>query len=230
MNLVPRLPCLLVAVLLAFAPVSVFAPAADAAVPIGGALDPPGERSHSFGLGWPEFFYTWEAVVRDRTAFGVRVGLQVWPLALSLGAQGRIVLTEQGAFSLSLLAAPAFAFAGYGGSKAVYLQNYQFGRSRTFRPSLGPQLNLGLLASIKLSHKTNILLSFENPVSLWIWTRPTGWWLEWPVIFTGGLEYRVTFAWSLFGRLGAGPSLAFTGPTQLLGVHWHILAGAQIRY
>lgn len=226
----PRLSCLLFAALLVAAPVTAFGPGAEAAVPVGGALDPPGERSHTFGLGWPELFYTWEVVVQDRTAFGPRVGLQLWPLALTLGAQGRVVLAEQGRFTLSLLVAPAFAFAGYGGSKAVYLQNYQFGRSRTFRASLGPQLNLGLLASVQVSNKTSLLLTFENPVSLWIWTRPTGWWLEWPLIFTGGLEYRVTFAWSLFGRLGAGPSIAFTGPSQLLGIHWHILAGAQIRY
>ncbi len=225
-----RLPCLLVAALLAVGSMTAVAPSAQAAVPIGGALDPPGGRSHTFGLGWPEFFYTWEAVVRDRTAFGLHVGLQVWPLALSLGGRGRVVLTEQGPLSLSLLVAPAFAFAGYGGTKAVYLQNYQFGRSRTFRASMGPQLNLGLLASVALSKKTSLLLTFENPVSLWIWTRPTGWWLEWPLIFTGGLEYRVTFAWSLFGRLGAGPSIAFTGPNQLLGIHWHLVAGAQIRY
>ena len=226
---------------------------ADAAVPIGGALDPPGERSHTFGVGWPEFFYTWEGLVRDRTAFGVRVGLQVWPLALSIGGQARFVLVEQNlvmpviadgddgsgplqvrkgraGFSLSLLVAPAFAFAGYGGTKAYYLQNYSFGRSRTFRASFGPQLNVGLLGSISVSKRTTILFSWENPVALWVWTRPTGWWLEWPLIFSGGLEYKVTFAWSLFGRVGAGPSIAFAGPSQLLGVHGHILLGAQIRY
>ena len=247
-----RAPLLLLALALAVGAAP--SRSAHAAVPIGGAIDPPGERSHTFGLGWPEFFYTWEGIVRDRAAFGVRVGLQVWPLALSLGGQARFVLVEQdlvmplleenpgtagmpvrlrkgkAGFSLSLLVAPAFAFAGYGGTKAVYLQNYGFGRSRTFRASMGPQLNIGLLASVEVSKRTQILLGWENPVSLWIWTRPSGWWLEWPLIFTAGLEYRVTFAWSLFGRIGAGPSIAFAGPSQLLGFHWHLLAGAQIRY
>lgn len=225
----------------------------EAAVPVGGALNPPGERSHTFGIGWPEFFYTWEGLVRDKAAFGVRVGLQVWPLALAVGGQARFVLVEQNlvmpmiegdeagggpvrvrkgkaGFSLSLLVAPAIAFAGYGGTKAVYLQNYGFGRSRTFRASLGPQLNIGLLGSIEVSKRTRILFGWENPVALWVWTRPAGWWLEWPLIFSGGLEYRVTYSWSLFGRLAAGPSIAFAGPTQLLGIHWHIVAGAQIRY
>jgi hypothetical protein len=203
---------------------------AEASPSVGGALDPPGERSHNITLGWPEFTYTWEGLVRERAAAGIRVGLQVWPLALSVGGQVRVKITERGPLSLSLLVAPAFGVAGYGGSKSVYLQNYQFGRSRVFRASFGPQLNIGLLASIEVSEKFKIMATFENPVSIWFWTRPAAWWMEWPIVFTGGVEYRVSFAWSLFGRLGVGPSLAFAGSSQLLGVHWHVLAGAQIRY
>ena len=203
---------------------------ADASPPITGALDAPGERSHTVTLGWPEFSYTWEPVVRERVGVGLRVGLQVWPLALSIGGNFRIKLTERGPVSLALLVQPGIGVAGYGGSKAIYLQNYQFGRSRVFRASFGPQLNLGLLATVEVSEKFKIMASFENPVALWVWTRPTAWWMEWPIVLTGGVEYRVSFAWSLFGRLGAGPSIAFAGNSQLLGIHWHVLAGAQIRY
>ena len=201
-----------------------------ASPPQGGALDPPGERSHTVTLGWPEFTYTWEALVRERAAAGVRVGLQVWPLALSVGANIRLKITERGPVSLALLLQPGIGVAGYGGSKAVYLQNYQFGRSRVFRASFGPQLNVGLLASIEVSEKLKVMATFENPVAVWVWTRPAAWWMEWPLVFTGGVEYRVSFAWSLFGRLGAGPTIAFAGSSQLLGIHWHVLAGAQIRY
>ncbi|MCO4772200.1 MAG: hypothetical protein KDA24_19355 [Deltaproteobacteria bacterium] len=217
--------CLLAAALLAV-------PSQDAAAspPIAGALDAPGERSHSVTLGWPEFTYTWEPLVRERVAAGVRVGVQIWPLALSVGANLRFKITERGPVSLSLLVAPGVGVAGYGGSKAIYLQNYQFGRSRVFRASVGPQLNVGLLASIEVSEKLKIMASFENPVSMWVWTRPTAWWVEWPIVLTGGAEYRISYNWSLFGRLGAGPTIAFAGNSQLLGIHWHILAGAQIRY
>lgn len=204
---------------------------ASAAVPIGGALDAPGEKSHTVALGWPEISYTWEALVRERVAFGPRAGIQIWPLALSLGAQARFKITERGPLSLAFLVAPAFAMAGYGGSKAVYLQNYNFGRSRTLRPSLGPQLNLGLLATIDISDRFKALVTFENPVALWVWTQPrAAWWLEWPVLFTGGVEYRISYAWSVFGRIGGGPALGFAGNSLLLGVHWHLMLGAQVRY
>ena len=203
---------------------------AHASPPQGGALDPPGERSHTVTLGWPEFTYTWEALVRERSAAGLRVGLQVWPLALSVGGNLRFKITERGPVSLALLLQPGFGVAGYGGSKSIYLQNYQFGRSRVFRASFGPQVNVGLLATFEISEKIKIMATFENPMSLWFWTRPLAWWMEWPMVFTGGVEYRPSFAWSIFGRVGAGPSIAFTGNSQLLGVHWHILAGVQIRY
>lgn len=203
---------------------------ARAASPLGGALDPPGERSHTVVLGWPELSYTWEALVRERSAIGLRVGVQVWPLALNVAGNLRFKLTERGPLSLSLLVQPGIGVAGYGGSKAVYLQNYQFGRSRVFRASMGPQLNIALQASIAVSDKLSILAGFDNPVALWVWTRPAAWWVEWPLVFSGGAEYRISFAWSLFGRIGAGPSIAFAGNSQLLGIHWHLIAGAQIRY
>jgi len=204
--------------------------AASASPSIAGALDPPGERSHNITLGWPEITYTWEGLVRERSALGLRVGVQIWPLVLTVGGNMRFKITERGPVSLALLVAPAIGVAGYGGAKAIYLQNYQFGRSRTLRASFGPQLNLGLLASFEITEKVKIMASFENPVSLWFWTRPAAWWVEWPLLFSGGLEYRASFNWSIFGRVGAGPSVAFTGNSQLLGIHWHILAGAQIRY
>jgi hypothetical protein len=91
-------------------------------------------------------------------------------------------------------------------------------------------VNVGLLASIDLSPVLALNFSVENPVVLWVWTNPPAWWIEWPIVLTGGAEYAITYATSLFGRIGGGPSIAFTNRTQYLGVHWHAFFGVQIRY
>ncbi len=205
------------------------APAKAASV-TGGALNHAGERSHNIGLGWPESFYVFEGLVKEKSALGLRIGVQAWPLAVSLGAQGRFSIKEQGMVSVALLVAPSFNFAGFGGTRASYPANLNFGRSRAFLASMGPGLNLGLLASVAVRPKVSILATFENPVSLWLWaTAPPSWWLEWPLLFSGGVEFSATYNTSFFARAGAGPALAFTGPDALVGFHWHVHVGVQIR-
>lgn len=196
----------------------------------GGALNAPGERSHNVAIGWPEVFYSWEGFTRERYALGVRVGLQIWPLAGGVGLNARFTLKEEGRVSLALLLAPGFHFAGFGGTRANYVNNFGFGRSRTFRPSLGPGVGLGLLATVDISPVLHLLLTLENPLVLWIWTAPAQWWVEWPIVVSAGVEYELNWTVSLFGRLGGGPAVAFTGREQLLGYHWHFLFGVQVRY
>ena len=204
--------------------------AAGAASVQGGALNPRGEKSHNLVIGWPEVSYVWEGLLEDTRALGVRVGVQIWPLSISVGAHARFVLVERGRASLAMLVAPSFNFAAFGGTRANYSEAYNFGRSRVFRASLGPGVNAGLLATVDLRPQLHLLLTFENPLALWIWTNPAGWWLEWPLTFTGGVEYDISWATSIFGRLGAGPALAFAGPSALLGFHWHVAVGVQWRY
>ncbi len=204
--------------------------AARSAVVTGGELNHPGEKSHNIGIGWPEFFYVFEGLVQERAALGLRVGVQAWPLSLSIGAQGRFRVKQQGMVSVALLVNPSFNIAGFGGSRATYPKNFNFGRSRTFLASMGPGVNVGLLASVAIRPKVSITATFENPVALWLWaTAPPSWWLEWPILFSGGLEFAATYKTSFFARVGGGPSLAFTGPTALLGFHWHVHVGVQIR-
>jgi hypothetical protein len=203
---------------------------AHAAAVIGGAMNPRGERSHNVQVGWPEVAYVWEGLLKDRRSLGLRVGVQIWPIAASIGAWARFSLVERGRASLSALFAPSFNFAGYGGTRASYEEAYNFGRSRSFRASLGPGINAGLLATVDLRPQLHLLLSFENPVALWIWTAPAGWWLEWPLSFGGGIEYDISWATSIYGRVGAGPALAFAGPAALFGFHWHAFVGLQWRY
>jgi hypothetical protein len=203
---------------------------AGAAVLGGGALNAPGQRSHNVTLGWPEVSYAWEFLVRERAAYAIRVSVQIWPLAASLRPTFRLSLREEKKVSVALLLAPSLNFAGYGGTRATYPLAFGYGRSRTFRPSLGPGFDFGVLASVSLSWRTSLLLSLENPVVLWIWTDPVAWWLEWPVTGAVGVERQVTPFTSIWGRFGGGPAIAFSGPSQLLGVHWHLLVGAQFRY
>ena len=195
----------------------------------GGALNAPGEKSHNIGLGWPEVFYVWEGLTREKYALGVRVGVQIWPLAFHVGFNARITLKEEGRVALALLVVPSFNFAAYGGTRGSYPNNYQWGRSRTFLPSLGPGVNLGVLAAIDVSPVLDLLVTLENPLAFWIWTHNGGFWLEWPITITAGLEYEVNYSTSLFGRLGAGPAISF-GKSQLLGYHWHAHIGVQLRY
>jgi len=196
----------------------------------GGRLNSPGERSHNAYLGWPEASYLWEGLVKERSAAGLRVGVQIWPLAVNVGLNMRFTLLERGKVSLALLVRPEVNVAGFGGSKAVYPQNYQWGRSRTFRPSFGPGLALGLLASLDVSPRLRVLLSFENPVAFWIWTSPAQWWLEWPMMISGGVEYEVSYKVSLIALAGGGPAIAFSGASQLLGVTGRFRVGVQVRY
>lgn len=223
-----------IALLLAFALLSstaVLAPRpAFAGSVIGGSLDAPGERSHNVAFGWPEIWYVWEGYTRPKFALGARVGLQVWPLSLSIGLNARVTLREEGRVAVSMLVVPSFNVAGFGGTRATYANAFGFGRSRTFRASLGPGINLGLLATIDVSPVFHVNISLENPVVLWVWTAPAEWWLEWPIIIGGGVEYDVNYSTSIFGRVGAGPSIAFTGQHQLLGVAWHAFFGVQHRY
>jgi hypothetical protein len=206
------------------------APSAQAASVTGGALNHAGEKSHNIGLGFPELFYVYEGLVRERSALGLRVGLQVWPLSISLGGHGRVTLKEKGMVAVAVLIAPSFNLAGFGGSRATYPRNLNFGRSRTLLASLGPGLNVGLLATIDVRPKVHILATFENPVALWLWaTTPPSAWLEWPILLSIGAEFDATYNTSFFGRVGGGPSLAFTGPSALLGFHWHVHVGVQIR-
>lgn len=211
--------------LLAGAPALAQAGATD-----GGRINSPGERSHNIYLGWPEASYLWEGMIKDRKALGLKVGVQIWPLAVTVGLNMRFSLLERGKVSLALLVRPGINVAGFGGSKAVYPQNYQWGRSRSFRPSFGPGVDLGLLASIDASPRLRVLLSFESPVAFWIWVSPVQWWLEWPMIISGGVEYEINYRVSLIALGGGGPAIAFSGPSQLLGVAGRFRIGVQVRY
>ena len=215
----------LLVLLLVIAPHSAQAGAVD-----GGRLNAPGERSHNVYLGWPEAAYLWEGLVTERKALGPRVGIQIWPLAITVGLNMRFTLLERGKVSLALLVRPAANIAGFGGSKAVYPKNYQWGRSRTFRPSFGPGVTLGLLATIDASPRLRVILSFENPIAFWVWVSPVQWWLEWPMILSAGVEYEVNYRVSLIALAGGGPAIAFAGPSQLLGVAGRFRIGVQFRY
>ncbi len=203
---------------------------AHAGVVTGGELNGPGERSHNVAAGWPEVWYVWEGYTREKFALGARVGVQLWPLSINVGLNARITLREEGRVAVALLVVPSFNVAGFGGTRATYPTNFGFGRSRTFRPSVGPGANVGILASIDVSPVFQVTVGLENPVVVWVWTNPAAWWIEWPIVLSGGVEYEVTYSTSLFGRLGAGPAIAFTGNNQLLGVAWHAFFGVQVRY
>ena len=203
---------------------------AQAGATDGGRLNAPGERSHNIYLGWPEASYVWEGLIKNKQALGLRVGLQIWPLAITLGMNMRFTVLERGKVSLALLIRPAVNIAGFGGSKAIYPQNHQYGRSRTFRPSFGPGVDLGLLATIDASPRFRVLFSFENPVALWFWVSPVQWWIEWPIIFSVGVEYEVNYKVSLIALAGGGPAIALSGGSQLLGVVGRVRLGVQLRY
>ena len=199
----------------------------------GGELNAPGERSHNVAGAWPEFFYVWEGHVTEKYALGPWVSLQLYPFAGSVGMHARIRLMEKAKVSVALAVVPTFNFAGFGGSRASYLAyvgGSQFGRSSTFRPSLGPGVNVAVRASVDVAPQWRLNLSFENPIALWVWTNPAAWWIEWPLSFTGGVEYDVNHSTTVFGRVGGGPAIAFTGTNQLLGAHWHVHIGGQFRY
>jgi len=196
----------------------------------GGALNTPGERSHNVMVGWPDLMFTWEGLVKDKVSVGPRLRVQIWPLSLSVGVHMRFTLLEKGRVSLALLVRPVANVAGFGGSRAVYPLNYQWGRTRTFRPSFGPGVNAGLLATVDISPRFHVLLSLENPVAVWFWVSPVQWWIEWPIVISGGVEYEISYKASLIARLGGGPAIAFAGLNQLLGVNGHVSLGVQIRY
>jgi len=196
----------------------------------GGALNSQGERSHNVMAGWPDITFTWEGLVKDKISVGPRLRVQIWPLSLSVGVHMRYTLLEKGRVSLALMIRPVANVAGFGGSRAVYPMNYQWGRTRTFRPSFGPGVNAGLLATVDLSPRFHLLLSLENPVAVWFWVSPVQWWVEWPIVLSGGVEYEISYSASLIARVGGGPAIAFAGMSQLLGVNGHVSVGVQVRY
>jgi hypothetical protein len=199
----------------------------------GGVLNASGERSHNVAGAWPEFFYVWEGYVRHNLALGPWVSIQLYPFAWSVGAHVRMKLLERGKFSMALAIVPTFNVAGFGGSRASYrsyVGGAQVGRASTFRPSMGPGVNVALRASIDVAPQWRVNVTYENPLALWIWVDPASWWIEWPMTFTGGAEYEINHKTSVFGRVGAGPAIAFTGSSQLLGAHWNLHIGAQFRY
>ena len=199
----------------------------------GGVLNSAGERSHNVAGAWPEFFYVWEGYTSHNLALGPRVSLQLYPFAWSVGMHVRMKLLERGKFSMALAIVPTFNVAGFGGSRATYT-NYvngsPVGRGATFRPSFGPGGNVALRAAIDVRPQWRVNLTFENPLAFWVRVGPGSWWLEWPMSFTGGAEYEINEKTSIFGRAGAGPSIAFVGTTQLLGIYWNLHVGAQFRY
>ncbi|HCP44843.1 MAG TPA: hypothetical protein DIU15_02265 [Deltaproteobacteria bacterium] len=203
---------------------------AGAASVDGGALNAPGERSHNVMVGWPDLTFTWEGLVKDKMSVGPRLRVQIWPLSLSVGLHMRFTLLEKGRVALALVVRPVANVAGFGGSRAVYPLNYQWGRTRTFRPSFGPGVNPGLLATVDLSPRFRLLVSLENPIAVWFWLSPVQWWVEWPIVLSGGVEYEISYRTSLIARAGGGPSIAFAGFSQLLGINGHLSFGVQVRY
>lgn len=203
---------------------------AVAAWSLGGAINARGERSHNIGIGWPAVSYHWEGLVRDKVALGPRVEVQIWPIAISAGLQARFLMFDRGRASISLLAVPGIHFAGYGGSRATYDAAWNFGRSRSFRPSLGPGVNAGVLATVDVRPKIDLHFTFENPLTFWIWANNGAWWIEWPITFSAAAEFEVSWQTSLVLRLGGGPSIAFAGPSALLGFHAHATFGIQVRH
>ncbi|MEE2829728.1 MAG: hypothetical protein VX498_11125 [Myxococcota bacterium] len=199
----------------------------------GAVLNPSGEKSHNVAGPWPEIFNVWEGLSRERFALGPRIGLQVYPFSWSVGLNVRARIMERGKVSLAMLVVPSFSMAGFGHRGIHYPDNYRFGQSLTFRPTMGPGANVGILATIDVSPTLHINLALENHFSFWILRLPngaTGWWFEWPVLLAGGVEYDLSDTVSLFGRLGGGPSVAFAGSGTALGVHFDAHFGAQFRY
>jgi len=213
--------------------VGAFPQTAQAGAITGGTLNPAGERSHNVAGAWPEFFYVWEGYTREKVALGPWVGLQIYPFAWSVGLHVRMKVVEKGKFSMALAVVPTFNVAGFGGSRATYssyVGGSALGRSATFRPSMGPGVNVALRGSIDVAPQWRVNVSYENPIALWVWLDPASWWIEWPMTFTAGAEYDVNHSTTVFGRAGGGPSVAFAGSNQLLGFHWHLHIGAQFRY
>lgn len=215
---------------LAVALLLLFAAPAQAAWSLGGAINPRGERSHNIGIGWPEISYHWEGLVRDKVALGPRVALQIWPLSVSAGVQARFLVFDRGRASISLLASPSVNVAGFGGSRANYASAWNFGRSRVHRPSLGPGVNAGVLATVDIRPKIDLHFTFENPLAFWVWANNGSWWMEWPLTFSAGAEFELSWQTSVIARIGGGPSLAFAGPSVLLGFHAHAIVGLQLRH
>ena len=50
------------------------------------------------------------------------------------------------------------------------------------------------------------------------------------MIISGGIEYELNYNTSLIAILGGGPSIAFSGPSQLLGLTGRFRIGVQHRY
>jgi hypothetical protein len=202
---------------------------ASAAGVLGGSLNRVGLKSHNVAGGWPDFLYVWEGLAKEKMALGPRVDLRAWPLALNLGMHARFSLVDRDKFSMAFYVHPAIGLAAFGGAKGTYPLNFGYGRSRFFRFSVGPVADFGLLASIHINPRWHVIINYENPVAVWVWTNPTAWFAEWPFVFSGGIEYDAFHAVSLFGRIGGGPTVAFSGASQLLGFTWHVQIGAQFR-
>ncbi len=214
--------------LLLLASLWVAAPASASAI-TSGSFNAPGERSHNIAVGWPEVHYMWEGLVKDKVALGPRIDIRIWPFVANAGLQMRFRLLNQGKTSLALLVYPNIGFAGFGGARADYPLIRLFA-SRAFDGSVGGGANLGLLASFRLAHKWHILAGFENPTMIWFFPTSSGWFVEWPLLFSAGAQFDINFRTSVWARIGGGPALLFTGPSLSIGGHGSLTIGAQFRY
>ncbi len=202
---------------------------ASATTLAGGEHLNPGERAHEFYLGFPQIGYQWDFSATGKRTLGLQAGVIVWPFTVHAGLSSRTLMGIHGRAVISFRFEPGLYFGLYGGSPGIYI-DLRWGRSRSFLPTLGPLLNLGISASIDMGESWSLILGFESPVVLWLRLDPFGWWVEWPILVDVGAEWDISVRSTMFLKGAVGPVLGFAGSSQLAGVSFAVQLGIQTNY
>jgi hypothetical protein len=205
------------------------APAGAASV-FGGSINSPGTNSHNIAGGWPDVLYVWEGLITPQLALGPRVQLRIWTPTLGVGLYARVRLVDHARFDLALLLSPTVDISFAGGTRGTFGLAAALGRGPGFSPSLGVGGTVGLLASIALQRRWELMFGFEVPAHTWIGLRLGGIFGEVAPTLSAGAEHELTHGVSLYGRLGGGPSIAFNPARGGVGGHWQAMFGVQLRY
>ncbi len=215
----------MVALLLAVGP----ALGARATTMIGGEQLNPREHAHEFHLGFPGLGYQLDVHSTGKRTTGLQIGLLYWPLTVQLGVSTRTLMGINGR-AVTSFRFEAGAYVGlYGGSRAIY-QNMRWGRSRYLMFAIAPTVNLGIASSIDIGEAVSLVIGVQSPIAIWLIPASSGFWVEWPILGDLGLEFDVSFRTTLFTRASVGPSLAFAGPDQFVGLYVGALVGLQWIY
>jgi len=211
----PTVPILLAALLLTL---TAAAPRTGSATTMaGGEHLNPGETAHEFYLGFPEIGYQWDFSATGKRTLGLHAGVLVWPFTIHAALSSRTLMGIHGRAVVSFRFEPGLYFGLYGGSRGIYV-DLRWGRSRSFLPTLGPVVNLGISSSIDVGESWSLILGFQSPIAMWLRLSPFGWWVEWPILFDVGAEWDLSVRSTLFLKASVGPVLGFAGDSQLAGV------------